>query len=114
MKCPICIQEGKKSTTQSHGGTSTLMSYQSFYDEEGKNHHHDRNTSSYSYSCSNGHSYTVNRQGSCWCGWNKDQRPMVTKSSGERITDPEVLKAMVGEPTDFSILSGGRHGCGND
>jgi hypothetical protein len=84
------------------------MHCQPYYDEDGKHHHHDSNTSTYGYSCSNGHDFSVSRQGTCWCGWNKDQLPRVQLGHGSLsvVTDPEVLKAMAGEPTDFSILSG--------
>jgi len=109
VKCPVCIEQGLKSLVNVGHGTTTLMHCQPYYDENGKHHHHDRNTSTSNFSCSNGHSFTVSRQGSCWCGWNKDQVPYVTVGDGRLITAPEVLKAMTSEASDFSIL---RHGCG--
>jgi hypothetical protein len=132
MKCPVCIQEGQKSTLRDRGGTRTLMACWPFYDEEGRHHHHDYNTSTYGYTCSRGHEFSVARKGTCWCGWNKDTLPSVSvykgledprseeekdrKGHGVVITDPEVLKAMTaGEGSEFSILgTGPRHGCGND
>lgn len=111
MKCPVCIEEGQKSTVRDRGGMTTLMACQPFYDEEGRHHHHDRNTTTSDYSCSRGHSFAVSKQGSCWCGWNKDQVPHVQVAADRVITDPEVLKAMTSAPSEFSI-SGTKHGCG--
>lgn len=110
MKCPVCIQEGKKSRVSDKGSAATLISCPSYYDEDGKQHHHDRNTTTASYSCSNGHNFMVGRVGRpCWCGWNKDQVPTVTinelgldRRFSPRVVvgDPKVLKAMTEDGTD--------------
>lgn len=104
MKCPVCIQEGKKSTLRDTGGTCTLASCAPFYDEEGKHHYHDHNTTTLNYSCSNGHSYTVSKRGSCWCGWNANQVPVVRTTDGRTIVDPEVLEAMTDSPSPYAIF----------
>ena len=73
-KCPECIKEGKTSKFYpSQGCLSTLMGYQSYYDEQGEYHKHDPNTKSTSWRCSNGHSGVTNKRDSCWCGWGKDR-----------------------------------------
>lgn len=71
MICPQCRKEGLKSKVYPGGGSTTLMYCQPFYDEGGKYHHHDSNTTRYNYSCSNGHEWVEYSKGSCWCGWGK-------------------------------------------
>jgi hypothetical protein len=69
MKCPECIKENKKSCVSAHGGSTTLLYCEPWYDEEGKYHHHDWNTITSSYSCSNGHKWTEQRKAACpTCG----------------------------------------------
>ena len=63
MKCPKCVEEGKKSTVTSKGSQSTLMAYTTTYDEEGNVHHHDRNRVSSYFECSNGHAFAKIRRG---------------------------------------------------
>lgn len=122
MKCPVCIEENQKSTVRDRGSARTLLACSPFYDEEGRSHHHDGNTTTTGYSCSRGHYFAVKSTGSCWCGWNKDQTPRVSvqtlpprgsievRGSERILTDSEVLKAMFAAPSEFSIL---RHGCGD-
>ena len=69
MICKECKAEGNKSQVYPGHGSTTAMWVQPFYDEDGKYHHHDGNTTTYSYSCSNGHEWTESSIGSCWCGW---------------------------------------------
>lgn len=71
MICPKCKKEGKKSRVYPGMGTSTLLFCPPFYDEEGKYHNHDSNTTTTEYKCSNGHKWTERTSGSCWCGWGK-------------------------------------------
>jgi hypothetical protein len=98
MKCPICIEEGEKSRVTEGGGSSTLMGYSPFYDEDGKRHSHDGNTTSYEFRCNRGHSFQTSRKGSsCWCGWGKDTKKTVYAYDGENgrdITDERILKEM--------------------
>ena len=58
MKCPQCQKEGEKSTVAVGCSHTTLMCTHSFYDEDGKLHHHDPNTTNTNYSCSRGHEWT--------------------------------------------------------
>lgn len=70
MKCSECVKENKKSCVYVGVGSVTAMYFAPYYDEKGEFHHHDGNTHSTSYSCSNGHHWTESRRGSpCHCGW---------------------------------------------
>ena len=69
MKCPECVEEGKKSTIHCLGGSRTLMGWTQYYDEDGNYHNHDPNHPSMGYRCSNGHTWHVTRKNSCpTCG----------------------------------------------
>jgi hypothetical protein len=69
MICETCKAEGKTSKVYGGMGTVTCAYYQPYYDEQGEYHNHDANIKTSGYSCSNGHSWTVQSTGSCWCGW---------------------------------------------
>lgn len=58
--CPICQKEGKKSTVRQTGAYSTLAYCgNGFYDEDGNFHPpRDCNQTTFSYSCSNGHTWS--------------------------------------------------------
>ena len=60
-RCPVCIEEGKKSTVIPGVWNTTLMYCGSgHYDENGQFHPPDDcNTSSATFTCSNGHSFGV-------------------------------------------------------
>ena len=75
MKCPKCIEEGKRSKVFDLGRSTTLMACPSYYDEDGNHHTHDSNRISSCFECSEGHKWKVVRDGTeCWCGWNKDPK----------------------------------------
>ena len=63
MVCPKCKEEGRKSTLT--GGMTTSMNYPNYYDVDGNYHHHDLNTTTTHYKCSNGHKLTVSKKGTC-------------------------------------------------
>lgn len=65
MKCPKCVEEGKKSTLHGGHGMVTALYCPSYYDEEGVYHHHDMNTTTSSYHCSNGHKMIIRTKPSC-------------------------------------------------
>lgn len=65
MRCPECDVSGQKSSVFIGLRTTTLMSWQDFYDEKGNFHHHDPNTTSTAYSCSNGHRWREDSQHCC-------------------------------------------------
>jgi hypothetical protein len=70
MKCPECINEGKKSKVFPGMCTVTAMYCAPFYDEDGKYHHHDSNITTTAYSCSEGHDWSDHYQGQCGsCDW---------------------------------------------
>lgn len=69
MRCPVCVEQGLTSVVHvPQGGYSTLMAGVSYYDKEGAYHHHDPNSHTATYSCSNGHRWrrvTYNRCLNC-------------------------------------------------
>lgn len=69
MFCPECQKLGLRSRVYPGVGTVTLLYCPPFYDEEGRMHHHDLNTTTQDFICSNGHSWSRDFRGSCWCGW---------------------------------------------
>ena len=77
MKCSECKKLGKQSIVYPGIGSTTLMCCQPFYDKDGNYHHHDLNTITTPYSCSEGHEWIKSTSGSCWCGW-----PDITKKVG--------------------------------
>lgn len=74
MICETCKTEGKTSHVYDRGISMTLLNCTPFYDEQGRHHDHDRNTTASSYECSNGHSWVVRSAPSCWCGWPNEQK----------------------------------------
>lgn len=114
MKCPVCIQENLESTLKESCGTTTAAGYAHFYDEDGKYHCHNGNTTAWDYECSNGHRFSTLSEGSCWCGWNKGGNFRVKvwgKEPGGStlIVDPEILSA-IKTPSVFAINQPGMQG----
>ena len=58
-RCPICKFFGLRSIVYEGGCWTTLLYSQPFYDEDGQYHHEDPNTTTCSYSCSNGHEFST-------------------------------------------------------
>ena len=85
MICETCKAEGKTSRVFDRGGSTTCAYYQPFYDENGKWHNHDGNITTTGYECSNGHRWTVESTGSCWCGWPNEQKPAPSTSNHEPV-----------------------------
>ena len=69
MICSECKEKGDKSIVYPGTSSTTLLYCQPFYDGHGKYHHHDLNTTTTAYKCSNGHSWITKSEGECWCGW---------------------------------------------
>ena len=66
MKCPACVEEGKVSRWYPpEWWSSTSMGFSTYYDEEGRYHSHDPNSSWSSASCSNGHRFFVQQGNRC-------------------------------------------------
>lgn len=57
MKCPKCVEEGKRSRVEVVSARSTLLHAPMAYDEDGVLQHHDPNTHTTTYRCSEGHSW---------------------------------------------------------
>jgi hypothetical protein len=55
--CETCATEGQKSIVTSGGACTTLMGFQSYYDEEGVFHSHDPNRTTADFRCSRGHAW---------------------------------------------------------
>ena len=68
--CPKCKELGMKSMVTGGGGARTMMYCAPYYDEDGNYHNHDRNSTGYSYRCSNGHVFCISKYMACpTCGW---------------------------------------------
>ena len=68
MRCPSCVLEGKRSKVRINASTTTAMSSDNFYDEEGRLHSHNPNSVRTYYTCSEGHSWFAdNKRSGCWC-----------------------------------------------
>ena len=65
MKCPECVQEGRKSKVYPGVTSVTAMSWGRYYDENGLLHSHDPNRHSVNYSCSNGHKWGESKLVKC-------------------------------------------------
>ena len=76
MFCKHCVEEGKTSTLRSEGGSSTLMSPNTYYDEQGVYHCHDSNYMTEGWRCSNGHRWSKRIYRKCECGWTAE--PVLT------------------------------------
>jgi len=69
-RCGACRAEGQESqVTPSSGFYSTMLYCAPHYDEQGRQHSHDSNTTTRSYRCSRGHTWQLKEGGACWCGW---------------------------------------------
>ena len=60
MKCPECVAADQRSHVYVGYSSTTLLDFAPYYDEDGNWHYHDPNTCTTSYSCSNGHKWSVN------------------------------------------------------
>ena len=66
--CPECQKAGKKSKVFYEGSSRTgLAGGRFFWDEDGKRHSHDPNTTTHAFRCSNGHNWTEKQKHKCWC-----------------------------------------------
>ena len=70
-RCSVCVLTGQSSTVTPGGCYSTLAYYTPFYDENGRWHSHDANSTWCSFTCRLGHAGTYDIRSPCWCGWPK-------------------------------------------
>lgn len=124
MKCPVCIEQGKKSrldfpsveqTDEDRWRPEGPRKDRLWNDEEGRLHSHDRCFSRSWYACSNGHYFSVISESRCGCGWSSPARVTVTEKpvvpeepdassiwdflvpkALRSITDPKVLRECIG------------------
>ena len=70
MKCPECVEVGKRSVVRKGLLTTTTLGGNfEHWDEDGKPHVHDPNTLRNRYSCSRGHEWAVRKKKPCpTCG----------------------------------------------
>lgn len=75
MKCAECVSDGKTSKVyQGYGVTMPMGGPQFFWDEKGVQHIHDGDKTSWNYTCSEGHSFSVPVERSCparGCSWGR-------------------------------------------
>ena len=85
-KCPLCVEEGKKSKLFCHGSMTTLAGGPpNYYDEEEKLHVHDPNRTTRSYTCSNGHNFSHMFYHKCPnCDYNADKQDEISPVVGPR------------------------------
>lgn len=81
MKCPVCEQQGKKSTLRGGGSFTTCMCGETYWDEDGKYHNHDPNRISTGYHCSNGHEFSVSSRSPCQSCEYGHEKPKITVSA---------------------------------
>lgn len=102
MFCKQCQKEGKTSRVFMSAGCITAMYCAPFFDEQGKYHHHDSNTSTQEYTCSNGHKWTDVMHGfpcpSCGMTWmtvkqDANQQPTVPPTTA---TGPDIRAGIAG------------------
>lgn len=65
MKCPMCEEEEQRSTVTIGAVFSTCMYNAPFYDEDGRYHNHDPNSSTQHFSCSRGHDFSKSLTSPC-------------------------------------------------
>ena len=70
MICPTCAAAGEMSRIEIGPSSRTCMHCAPFYDEQGRLHDHDANTTRTVLRCSRGHEWHETSAGRpCWCGW---------------------------------------------
>ncbi len=75
MLCPKCVESGEKSSVYYRSGSTTLVAFSPFYDEDGEYHNHDTNKRVSNYGCSQGHWFSITNPNNCpnpKCDWKLD------------------------------------------
>ena len=67
--CNSCWMGGQTSKVYPEFPPQIHTSENIFYDEDGRFHVHEKLSASTKYRCSKGHTWTLQVQGQCWCGW---------------------------------------------
>ncbi len=67
--CQRCRASGKDFTARRSRIEQTCMGDIEYFDSNGRHHHHDPNTFTRAYSCSNGHRWARRWKRPCWCSW---------------------------------------------
>lgn len=82
MICPHCEKLGHDSTLRQNGPAIVGLDagkLEYFFDKDGKEHCHNSNPTTVSYICSEGHAFTIRQWPRCWCGWSKEEGPVVVE-----------------------------------
>ena len=89
MKCPVCTQLGLRSKVFQGIGSCTLLHCPPYYDEDGVYHNHDWNSTTYGYTCSQGHEWATSVKRGCPagdCEWNSREDVRAPKTT---VFDPK-------------------------
>lgn len=113
MKCPVCVEKGLKSSVYPGFGSCTAMYCAPYYDEDGKYHHHDMNTSTFSYSCSRGHTWTISSSGKCpSCDFGSNSERVSITNDVEIIPQSNLtFKELCGSASSSFLVTGGSGIC---
>lgn len=86
MICPKCKELNQKSTIYIGGSYCTSMYCPPYFDEDGKYHNHDLNSSVSNYTCSNGHRLKVQHGNKCLsCGFGYEESVTVEDNANVTI-----------------------------
>ena len=91
MKCPKCVEEGEKSRVYEYPGGTTLMGTHSYYDEDGKWHHHDPNYTNVNYRCTNDHVWSSKERHYCWCEEKQDPKMSEVRDAKKWLTIDDAI-----------------------
>jgi hypothetical protein len=88
MKCPACVEEGKTSKLPSPSYfSSTSMGFDDYWDEEGKRHHHDPNSSWTNMTCTQGHTLFYHLESHCPnCDFNSHNKTRLSLYTPDKKT----------------------------
>jgi DNA-directed RNA polymerase subunit RPC12/RpoP len=72
---PTCPECGSRAITPNMMSTRTSMLYDAFWDDDGRWHSHDPNSSERGLRCRGcGHVWAEKTYATCWCGWSGERR----------------------------------------
>jgi hypothetical protein len=94
--CPICEKEGRKSTVMQSASTTTLVATVQTFDEAGNARpYRDPNTTTTTYTCSNGHSFSRSLGGAPSFRPSESNELAVLRPSGEFVVTKLGVESVV-------------------
>lgn len=72
VRCPFCTSRDDRSAVFVDCTIKTALAVSHYYDEAGRWHMHDPNTTSIVYHCAANHVWRDEKRDRCWCGWTPD------------------------------------------